>query len=64
MIAGVRLKPAQHPADAIPTPKRRTGSFTWQDYNTEKQEYIRTHPEATEAQIQQECQRIAFEMGL
>ena len=64
MTAGIRLAKPQQPVDALPQPKRRAGSFSWQDYNTEKQEYIRTHPDATEAQIQQECQRIAYEMGL
>lgn len=37
---------------------------SWIDYTAAKQEYIRTHPEATDADIQQECQRLAYEMGL
>lgn len=62
MTAGARLM--QQPQDLQAQPKRREGTFTWADYNAEKQEWIRLHPEATEAEIQQFSQQLCYEMGL
>lgn len=62
MTAGARL--FQEPVDLAAAPKRRDGTFTWADYNAEKQEWIRLHPEASPAEIQQFCQQLTFEMGL
>lgn len=62
MTAGARL--LKEPVDLAAAPKRRDGTFTWSDYNAEKQEWIRLHPEATEAEIQQFSQQLSFEMGL
>lgn len=64
MTAGVRMLQDVIPEALKTAPVRRVGTFTWQDYNCEKQEFIRAHPDATAAEIEQECQRIAFEMGL
>lgn len=62
MTAGARL--LQQPEDLAVQPKRREGSFTWQDYNAEKQEWLRLHPDATAAEIQQYSQQLTYEMGL
>lgn len=39
-------------------------TYTWIDYNIAKLEWLRRHRDATPAQIQEFCTRLAREMGL
>lgn len=64
MTVGTSVLKPSAPQSLNAAPRRREGVFTWRDYSAEKQEYIRTHPEATPAEIQQFSQQLVFEMGL